>query len=671
MKRTLPTWKKLLYALLFGAAVLLLLECALWIAGVQTLIEREDPLRGFSGLVKVFQRDGQVYRTRSSGQHKDFNDQSFATVKPADGLRIFCLGGSSAYGYPWDAQAAFSGVLGDVLAAASPRRSVEVVNAAGISYGMHRLNLVADEILGYEPDVLVVYSGHNEFVEPSFFEALKRRSAIRNHVTHALAHVRVYSALQGLWHRPVQRKAADVDGIGRYVLREDSVVYDRAQKHEIVEAFAAGLRRLVRTANERGVRVVTATVPCNLRQWRPTNSLLLSGTSAAQRRDHDALAAAAGLHLESREFSEAVGVLRRALKIAPDHAGTHYLIGQAYEGVGEWDKARAAYRRACDLDGSPVRRITGINDAIRAVAREEGVLLVDVEEAFEARSEHGLVGFNLIEDYVHPTVEGHQLIAWLVWDAMARAGWLGEARQAPRQLFEKVVAGRAAQKVAAKEFWLHNQAVILENQGQRGLAIQKYREALSIAPGHIPSLVNLAAILAEDGKDSEALRLLQRLVTIAPKEVGGRILYGDVLARGGKLPEAIAQYRRAVDQAPYNVLAWNQLGLALLQGGDLEGAVSSLQRVLRDRPRDAELHANLGVVFFRQKKWKESADSLQKAIAINPDSFRSRLNLGVLHFHRRRFKEAAAQFEEALRIKPNDSAASEYLKRVGTLSENP
>ena len=51
------------------------------------------------------------------------------------------------------------------------------------------------------------------------------------------------------------------------------------------------------------------------------------------------------------------------------------LLAQAYEDLGEWDRAREAYRTACDLDATPSRRVSGINDAIRGVARRQGALL--------------------------------------------------------------------------------------------------------------------------------------------------------------------------------------------------------------------------------------------------------------------------------------------------------
>src|SRR4030095_8740093 len=98
--------RKTLYAGLTCGLLFAAVELLLWAAGVPTLLEREDPSRGFSGLVTVFERDRDRYRTRPETVYITFNPQSFLARKPANGLRLFCVGGSSAFGFPWGAHEA-------------------------------------------------------------------------------------------------------------------------------------------------------------------------------------------------------------------------------------------------------------------------------------------------------------------------------------------------------------------------------------------------------------------------------------------------------------------------------------------------------------------------------------------------------------------------------------
>ena len=96
------------------------LELVLWISGAETQIKKEDPFRGFSSLVKVFEREDDRSKTRYVSLHRTFTDQSFRAEKPDNGFRIFSLGGSSSYGYPWGDEVAFTEILGELIAEEHP-----------------------------------------------------------------------------------------------------------------------------------------------------------------------------------------------------------------------------------------------------------------------------------------------------------------------------------------------------------------------------------------------------------------------------------------------------------------------------------------------------------------------------------------------------------------------
>ena len=177
-----------------------LVEAVLWTAGVEPLSAARDPFEGFSERVHVFRLDaeGEDYETAASAL-PTFNPQRFRARKPEGGLRVFVLGGSSAYGFPWGASVAFPRLLALGLRAVYPGRSIEVVNAGGMSYASHRLRILTHEVLAYEPDAIVVYGGHNEFIERHFYRIHLDRPKQLDAVRGALHRTRSYSALTRLW----------------------------------------------------------------------------------------------------------------------------------------------------------------------------------------------------------------------------------------------------------------------------------------------------------------------------------------------------------------------------------------------------------------------------------------------------------------------------------------
>ena len=141
-------WKRPLFAFVTVVLFFGILEIVLRLAGVSPLLDQRDPLQGFSERIHVFELDARrgIYRTPRRAVAHSFNFQEFQAEKPAAGLRLFTLGGSTAAGFPWGVEVAFTHALGRVLQASRPERSVEAVNAAAMSYGSHRLRILTTRV---------------------------------------------------------------------------------------------------------------------------------------------------------------------------------------------------------------------------------------------------------------------------------------------------------------------------------------------------------------------------------------------------------------------------------------------------------------------------------------------------------------------------------------------
>ena len=658
--------KTAIYTVFLWMVFLLGAEGLLWIGGVPTLIERQDPSRGFSGLVPVFVQDGQSMRTQPILRGEVFNDQSFAASKPEDGLRIFTVGGSSAFGFPWGANASFSGVLQDVLTQAYPDRDIEVVNAAGVSYAMHRLNLVVRELVQYEPDMLIVYSGHNEFVEHDFFESLRERSALSNRFIHAASQLRIFGALDSI---------LVMLGIGRAPVDEDfSMVVDRADqvwdnpaaRAAVIDNFRDGLIQLVRTAHERGTKVLVATVPSNQRDWRPQRSVVGEFADDSQRSAWQEAYAAGQSYLATGEFRQAVSEFEHALALSPRHADTHFLLGRAYEELGQWEPSHRSFERAVDHDATPIRRLSQINSAIREVSTQEEALLVDIEEIFKEASENGLVGFELIEDYVHPSREGHSLIAWSLWLEMAEAQWIDGVESADRAVFDRVMAMRPSVSSNRNAVWHYNQGVILENQDHFQQAIEKYRQAIEIDPDYWGALQNLGLLLRQQGEADEALEVIRRAVALRPEYVDSLLPLGDLLRSNGYLEEALETFQQVAANSS-EAAAHLGIGQVYERLGSDDEAATAFEQAIALEPDLARPHILLGHLMIRNRDVQRAETHVMTAVRLEPLNADAQNALGVLHSALDRLDDAAAAFARSAQLRPTHATAYHNLSRVQLL----
>ena len=653
--------RKLLFSGVACIAFIFAVEGILWLVGTETVLEREDPFRGFSRLVSVFELNGDVFRTRQPKGYRTFNDQSFLARKPVDTVRIFCLGGSSAYGFPWDAQVAFPAILADVLSAAYPDQRFEAVNVAGMSYAMHRLRIVANEIMSYEPDMIIIYSGHNEFVETDFFRQLKHRSRQRQWLEHSLARSRFYSSIQLLLNfQNKSDRPTDQERFEMFVRREPAT-FTKYQKQEIAAGFRNGLESIVRMAHERGVKVLLATVPCNLRHWRPEESIIGRQIDRKKGRHWSAAQHSGKRHLEAGRWIEAIRDLESALSIAPNYAQSHYLIAQAFEGREQWDEARQAYERACDLDASPNRRISAINEAVRSVTRAEQTLFVDVDRIFVENSEYGLVGFNLIEDYVHPTQEGHQLIAWHMWLAIDQTGWLGPPLHPQRVFFDEAVANRSIDVSHRTAQVLYNQGVVFAKQGHETRALDTYRRALSVNPNHEAVLFNLGGMLYARNELDEAKSLLEKLLRIDPEYDDARKLYGSVLLGQGQVDDAMTQLRQVVQRKPEDAKTYYTLGTALNSQGKINEAIEQFRRAIELEPDLVRAHNNMAGALQSQGKYQEAIQHYQQILRVQPDDAKALYNMAGAWNLVGKIDEAIESYRRAIEAEPDYAKAHHQL----------
>ena len=90
-----------------------------------------------------------------------FEPSKFLAEKPADTLRIFCLGGSTTNGFPFARHSSFAKWLRVRLEHLHPSKDFEVVKMGFDAKSARPIADLCEEIVAYGPDLIVVYTGHN------------------------------------------------------------------------------------------------------------------------------------------------------------------------------------------------------------------------------------------------------------------------------------------------------------------------------------------------------------------------------------------------------------------------------------------------------------------------------------------------------------------------------
>lgn len=364
----------------------------------------------------------EVYRERNT---------VFPVRKTPGTFRVFCLGGSASAGWPHPQEEIYTRYLQRALQATYPQRPVEVLNVSAHAYAAYRVRLIFEEVIEFEPDLIVIYSGNNEFLEkrvygeePAWWEPVSR--ALNR--LHLVRRVKGSSLGRRLW--PDNTLLADERQHVAYEqwskieqlaleLRQNPRQYQQVKNH-----YTFSIQSMVETAQNRQVPVILVSVPVNLRQWHPnvSHQPLQGPTLQTWERLYRS---GEGLLLQG-DASSAVRRLQEAAGLAPFHAETHFALGRALERSGAYEAALQSYSRARDLDYNPFRAPSDLNQILRQIAGRYGnVSLADAEQAFLAASAPLAPGFDLFLDYVHPTQRGNLLVAKTVYDEIVARGLLG------------------------------------------------------------------------------------------------------------------------------------------------------------------------------------------------------------------------------------------------------
>jgi tetratricopeptide (TPR) repeat protein len=646
----LAGWKRLLFGAATAAVFFALLEGVLALAHVRPVVDTEDPYVGFVTSIPLFveqrQADGSLAMVTAPNKLAWFNPQSFPRHKPPGTVRIFALGGSTTFGHPYDDRTSFAGWLRELLPRVDPARRWEVVNAGGVSYASYRIANLLQELVRYQPDVFVIYTGENEFLERRTYQGLMRTPSGVNRLGALAGRTRTYAAVRAAVQavRPTRQQEARraytmtgevealldaIGGISQYT-RDDTL------QSQIAAHYRFNMRRMAEVGRAAGARVVFVTPAANLKDCSPFKSQASAGLDAADARQFAAALERAEAAGRAGDLQAARAALEEATDLDPRHAEALYRLGQVQLVGGDAAAAHRSFQRAVDEDVCPLRQPSALRRALLEVARAERVPLVDfarlIEDSCQARLGHRIAGAEFFLDHVHPTIEGNRLLAVAVVEQLAADGVVHPA--APDWEAEAVAA--AADDIEAR-LDVHLQAT---------------------------GLRNVARVFSWAGKTEEAERLVRQAIELDPSDAESYTVLGNQAAARHDPEAAQRYYHQALQANPNDLEARNNLAAELSRAGRYEAALEHYVLLLKRRPDQPAVQSNAGHACLKLGRHAEAARYFARLVELRPEDAAARSNLGLALHGAGRLDEAAARYREALELDSKDVETRTRLARV-------
>jgi tetratricopeptide (TPR) repeat protein len=268
---------------------------------------------------------------------------------------------------------------------------------------------------------------------------------------------------------------------------------------------------------------------------------------------------------------EAETLYRAIIAEAPEHPGSHHLLGLVEHQLGRHEPALASIKRAIQFNDSEPNYHNNLGTVYRSLGR--------LDEA--------------VACYRHAVALKPDLAAALsnLGLALLQQGQLAPAQRA----LEAALSIKP--DYAAAWFNLGN---ALAARGEPGKAVEHYRRALALEPNHLDALNNLGAALCELEQFDAAGACYRHVLALQPATAAAHNNYGRVLVQRDELATAREHFRHAITLQPHAVDAHINLGNALLAAGNPRAAHESYQRALAIDPEHESAHWNDGLALLVQ-----------------------------------------------------------------------
>lgn len=529
----------------------------------------------------------------------------FHADKPPGTLRLVVQGGSTAAGFPYGRFAGLAGMLDARLEAARPEQRVEVITTAMAAVNSYTLLDFVDEIIEIEPDAVLIYAGHNEYLgifgAGSALTAQRSRAATRLHLR--LGRFRTYQLLDLLIPSAAEQGRAREDEAARagearrgtlmaHAATSVEIPLDSPLYQEGIRQFEENLSAILAAYADAGIPVYVATVASNEVDQRPFVGGPLDAAKAEAfetgRREVEA-ARAAGEAARASERAE------QWVSRFPAAAEARFVAARLAHERGEREAAREAYRAAKELDRLRFRAPEAINQVVRRAAQAPDVFLVDVQAQLEAQAPLGRVGAESMLEHLHPNARGYFLLADAFYQRLEQEGQLGSPpahavatrQQAlldmPLHAIDHLNAAQAVREIT-NDFPFTAERREVPYPSPRGpveaLAKRVYEEPTAWLEA-MESLLQHHLARNELARASVVARVTARSL---PDEAAPSRAAAELLVRQGRLREAVRYFERAVAAEPDDLATLRRLDA--LRARIRAGAASGPQ----DEPIASAIH---------------------------------------------------------------------------------
>ncbi|MCF0054248.1 hypothetical protein [Dyadobacter sp. CY356] len=343
------------------------------------------------------------------------NVEPFKKKKEAGTLRFFVLGESTTIGYPYFHNGSFHRWLQYRLTHSYPDQKFEIVNISLTAVNSYTVAGFAKEVINYEPDAVLIYTGHNEYYGALGIGSTENIGGNRFLIKLILKlrDIKIVQLISSVYDKIINAGGSnnrDSDGTRmQRMVSEQKIPYQSDLYKRGVEQFHDNIDETLETFNDNHIPVLISNLVCNEKDLKPfisfpVDSARFPGFSLNYKRGLKAIS--------DKAYGSAYNFLKAADKSYSENAACNYYLGKLSYAAKNFNIAKQYFSKAKDLDGLRFRAPEELNCILKKlISKYPNTHLVDTKSFFEAHSANKIIGDELILEHVHPDLLGYALMS--------------------------------------------------------------------------------------------------------------------------------------------------------------------------------------------------------------------------------------------------------------------
>lgn len=372
-------------------------------------------------------------------------------------------------------------------------------------------------------------------------------------------------------------------------------------------------------------------------------------------------------------LARAVAEAETAVRLRPDRAEAHRLLGSLYQQAGRTAEAVRSLQTALALDDQdPITyqalaaaynalgdESAAIQASQQAVALRQAALTAAPDDTFDAQLALGdaFVGAG---DYA-PAIAAYQAAATLQPTAAAPQRGLGNAYYWQGHLDQSIAAYQRAAALAPQDPAAPLLAGLVQaQQGDIAGAIASQQAAARLATCDPAPYLLLGGLYFQQNDYIRAAGAYESALAVNPGNANAWYVLGSLRRLQDDLTGAAEAAQKAVDLDPNIVEAQRVLATSRFRLGDAAGALPAAQALARLEPQTAANQSLLGDIYLSLQRWDAAVQAYEAALALE-DSASTHVLLGMAQLESGQTPAAVEQMQAALTLEPNNHQAWQGL----------